>query len=431
MIDHIPPQTIEAEQSVLGSILQNQESLDAVIPILEPEDFYVPKHQRIYQAIRDLYSTGQVVDLITVPNKLAAGLEGTGGRRYLFDLTEAVVNFLNVETHAKTIKDKAILRRVIGLGAEIGERSYHPDANADSVLTLAEEKLFRLADRRSKNPIVHISTFSSAVLDGLNTHEWGIRSGIVDLDKLTYGFHDGELTIIAGRPSTGKTAFALNIAEHATIMEHRSVLIDSIEMSKESLYKRLLFCRSRVRGERSRGGAKITDVEWDRLRITAPEIAESPIYIDDSADMNILEIRSRARRHKMKMDTGMIILDYLQLVQGPKGESRNQEVTFISQQLKAMAKELKIPVVALSQLSRRVEQRGKDARPNLADLRESGSIEQDADLVLFIHREKEKNGEMGSETEIIIGKQRNGPMGIVKATYLKDITRFENWVGEQ
>ena len=433
MNEKIPPQAVEAEQSVLGSILQNAEALHVGIEMLKDEYFYLPKHRKIFAAIRKLYEGSSAIDLITVPDELAGRgeLEDVGGRRYLLDLTDSVVNFANIEDHARLVVEAAVKNQLINDCGDIINRTFDPGNPADDLLDYAERKIFAIKEDSLKGDFVALRNILPQTFEQIEEyakregHVTGLSTGFNDLDQLTAGFQKSELIIIAGRPSMGKTAFALNIAEHVAVNNGIPVIVFSLEMAKEQLAQRLLCSRARISSHQMRTG-RIADHQWTNLSIAVGPLSEAPIYLDDSASLTVMEIRAKARRMKLKYDIGLILVDYMQLVRGQKNpESRQQEITYISQSLKALARELKVPVVALSQLSRQVEMRGREAKPQLSDLRESGAIEQDADLVLFIHRMRDDDGSLGPTAEIIIGKQRNGPTGIINLAFVKDYARFE------
>ena len=431
--ERIPPQAIEAEQSVLGSILQNTEALHVGMEMLKDDYFYLPKHRKIFAAIRKVYEDSNAIDLLTIPDELIkrGQLDEVGGRRYLMDLTDTVVNFANIEDHARIVIEAAVKNHLINDCSHIINRCYDPGNNADDLLDYAERKIFAIKDESLKGDFVALRNILPQTFEEIEEyakregHVTGLPTGYPELDSLTAGFQKSDLIIIAGRPSMGKTAFALNIAENAAVNRGIPIIIFSLEMAKEQLAQRLLCSRARISSHQMRTG-RIADHQWTNLSIAVGPLSEAPIFLDDSPSLTVMEIRAKARRMKLKHDVGLILIDYMQLVRGQKSpESRQQEITYISQSLKALARELKVPVVALSQLSRQVEMRGKDSRPQLSDLRESGAIEQDADLVIFIHRQRDDDGSLGSVAEIIIGKQRNGPTGVITLHFVKDYARFE------
>jgi replicative DNA helicase len=440
--ERIPPQSIEAEQSVLGSILQNSEALNVAIEMLKEEYFYLPRHRRIFAAVKKLYESSSAVDLITLSAEMSNQglLDEIGGRRYLMDLTDSVVTFSNIEDHCRLVIEAAIKNQLINNCSEIINRSYDTTVEADNLLDYAESRIFNIKEGSLKGEIFHLKPILETALRQIEEYSnrsgylTGVPSGYPNLDEMTSGFQPSELIIIAARPSMGKTAFALNIADYVAIEKGTPVCIFSLEMAKEALAQRLLCSRARISAHHMKTG-RLADHQWTNLSIAAGPLSEAPIYLDDSASLSVLEIRAKARRMKHRYNIGLIIVDYLQLVKGQKNvESRQQEISYISQSLKSLARELKIPVIALSQLSRQIEMRGPDARPKLSDLRESGAIEQDADMVVFIHRPPSKNEDdkeftpdnlPGSVAEIIIGKQRNGPTGIISLAFVKDFARFD------
>lgn len=438
----IPPQAIEAEQSVLGAILQSSEALHVAIEMLNEEYFYLPKHRKIFGAIGKLYESSSAVDLITVSMELSNQglLEEIGGRRYLMDLTDSVVTFSNIEDHARLVIEAAVKNQLINNCSEIINRSYDTTIEADNLLDYAESRIFTIKEQSLKGEIYHLKPILETALHQIEEYSnragyiTGVPSGYPNLDEMTSGFQPSELIIIAGRPSMGKTAFALNIADYVAIEKNTPVCIFSLEMSKEQIAQRLLCSRARISAHHMKTG-RLADHQWTNLSIAAGPLSEAPIYLDDSPTLSVLEIRAKARRMKHRHSIGLLVVDYLQLVRGQKNaESRQQEISYISQSLKSLARELKIPVIALSQLSRQIEMRGPAARPKLSDLRESGALEQDADMVIFIHRPPAQNKEdeeaipdnlPGSVAEIIIGKQRNGPTGVVSLAFVRDFARFE------
>jgi replicative DNA helicase len=432
--ERIPPQAIDVEQSVLGAILQNIDSLHLGIELLKEENFYLPKHRMIFAAISKLYNQSNAVDLITVTDALisAGKLDEIGGKHYLINLTDSVVTFTNIEDHIRIVLEAAVKNQLINDCGDIVNRCYDPSSNADDMLDFAEQKIFSIKEESLKGDFIALRNILPQTFEQIEEyakregHVTGIPTGFPELDEYTAGFQKSDLIIIAARPSLGKTALALNIAENVAVNHNIPVIIFSLEMAKEQLAQRLLCSRARISSHHMRTG-RIADHQWTNLSIAVGPLSEAPIYLDDSPSLNVMEIRAKARRMKLKYDVGLVIIDYLQLVRGQKRpESRQQEITYVSQSLKALARELKVPVLALSQLSRQVEQRGRDARPQLSDLRESGALEQDADLVLFIRRGREDDGSLSATAEIHIGKQRNGPAGVsVNLAFVKDYARFE------
>jgi replicative DNA helicase len=448
-LQKLPPQNIEAEQMVLGAILIENDSINKVVETLSPDDFYKDTHRRIFKAMLDMFETGDAIDLVTLSDALRGktGLEAVGGASYLATLVSLVPTAANIKYHARIVREKAVLRKLIHSATDIITQSYEDSrtvVNIDELLDRAEKSIFEIAQGKIKDSFVSMKNIvghSFAIVERLYEKKemvTGLATGFLDLDERTSGFQQSDLIIIAGRPSMGKTAFCLNIAAYAAIEKGQSVAIFSLEMSKEQLVLRMLGSESRVDAHKLRTG-HLSDRDWTPLSTAAGRLAEAPIFIDDTAAISVLETRAKARRLKADQGLDLIIVDYLQLMRGRGDEgSREQEISNISRSLKALAKELQVPVIALSQLNRAVETRpGKEKRPMLADLRESGAIEQDADVILFIYRDEVYNkcecpydgeclcGQRG-RAEVIIGKQRNGPIGKVDLTFVNRYTRFEN-----
>jgi replicative DNA helicase len=448
-LQKLPPQNIEAEQMVLGAILIENDSLNKVIEILSADDFYKDTHRRIFAVMLDMFETGDAIDLVTLSDALRGktGLEAVGGASYLATLVSLVPTAANIKHHARIVREKAVLRKLIHSATDIITQSYEDSrtvVNIDELLDRAEKSIFEIAQGKIKDSFVSMKNIvghSFAIVERLYEKKemvTGLATGFLDLDERTSGFQQSDLIIIAGRPSMGKTAFALNIAAYAAIEKGKSVAIFSLEMSKEQLVLRMLGSESRVDAHKLRTG-HLSERDWTPLSTAAGKLADAPIFIDDTAAISVLETRAKARRLKADQGLDLIIVDYLQLMRGRGDEgSREQEISNISRSLKALAKELQVPVIALSQLNRAVETRpGKEKRPMLADLRESGAIEQDADVILFIYRDEVYNkcecpydgeclcGQRG-KAEVIIGKQRNGPIGKVDLTFVNRYTRFEN-----
>jgi replicative DNA helicase len=449
-LQRLPPQNIEAEQMVLGAILIENDAMNKVVDVLEPDDFYKDTHRRIFRAMLDMFETGEAIDLVTLTDALRGktGLESVGGASYLALLVSLVPTAANIKNHARIVREKAVLRKLIHSATDIITQSYDDSrtvVNIDELLDRAEKSIFEIAQKKIKESFVSLKNIvghSFAIVEKLYERKemvTGLATGFTDLDERTSGLHPSDLIIIAGRPSMGKTAFCLNIAAHAAIENGKTVAIFSLEMAKEQLVLRLLGSESRVDAHKLRTG-HLSQRDWPPLSSAAGRLADASIFIDDTAAMSVLEMRAKARR--LKADKGaldLIIVDYLQLMRGRGDEgSREQEISNISRSLKALAKELQVPVIALSQLNRAVESRpGKEKRPLLADLRESGAIEQDADVILFIYRDEVYNkctcpydgecvcGQRG-KAEVVIGKQRNGPIGTVDLTFINKYTRFEN-----
>ena len=433
----LPPQHIEAEQSILGGILIENEAINRVTEILDADDFYRDTHRKIFNALINLSERDEPADLITLTNELRKSdqLDSIGGASYLASLIDSVPTAANIQYYARIVKEKAILRKLIQTSTEIITQSYEDRGDVEGFLDEAERAIFDISEKRvrpSFYPIREIVKESFATIEKLFKKKeavTGVPSGFKELDRMTAGFQPSDLIIIAGRPSMGKTAFCLDVAKYAAIDNKIPVAIFSLEMSKEQLVIRMLCSQAHVEGTRLRTGY-LNESDWPKLTIAAGSLSESPIYIDDSAALSVLELRAKARRLKSDHGLGMVIVDYLQLMKGrSRVESRQQEISEISRSLKALSKELNIPVIAVSQLSRKTEERTGN-RPQLSDLRESGAIEQDADLILFIYRDEvynrsEDNPNRG-KAEVIIGKQRNGPIGKIDLAFLDKFTTFKD-----
>ena len=433
----LPPQHVEAEQSVLGGILIENYAINKVMEILKPDDFYRDSHRKIYEALIGLSERDEPADSITLTNELknSGSLDSVGGASYVASLIDLVPTAANIEYYAKIVKEKAILRKLIQASTEIITQSYEDRGDVEGFLDEAERAIFDISENRvrpSFYPIRDIVKDSFKILERLYEKKelvTGIPSGFKDLDRMTAGFQPSDLIIVAGRPSMGKTAFCLNLAQFAAIDKKTPIAIFSLEMSKEQLVIRMLCSEAHVEGTKLRSGF-LSESDWPRLTIAAGNLSDAPIYIDDSAALTVLELRAKARRLKTERGgLGMVIVDYLQLMKGrSRVESRQQEISEISRSLKALAKELNIPVIAVSQLSRKTEERTGN-RPQLSDLRESGAIEQDADLILFIYRDevynKDPDNPNRGKAEIIIGKQRNGPIGKIDLAFLDKFTCFK------
>jgi len=439
-LDRLPPQSLDSEQAVLGALLVSGDGITRVIDLIEPEYFYRKAHQVIYAAMLDLFDNNEPIDIVTVSQYLKdeGKLEGVGGRQYITDLSLAIATTANLEYYARIVQEKALLRHLIKAGTEIVSQCYE-EPDADAAIDRAEHLIFSLAQKRSMQQLVHIKHIVETSFQKIEERYEnrdslsGVPSGFYDLDALTSGFQPSDLIIVAARPSMGKTALCLNIAQHVSVEHKIPVAIFSLEMSKEQLVSRMLCSEASIDANRLRTGHLHTN-DWTHLAMAMGRLGEAPIFIDDSALLNVLEIRAKARRLKAEMKgLGLIIVDYIQLLQGRKQtDNRVQEVSEISRSLKTLAREISVPVIALSQLSRAVEAR-QNKRPMLSDLRESGSIEQDSDLVMFIYRDEYYNpeSERRGEAEIIIAKQRNGPTGTVDLLYQASITRFLNKVHNQ
>jgi len=429
------PQNIEAEQSVLGGILIDNEALPRVLEIIEPNDFYRDNHKKIFLAFLELFENNTPLDIITVTELLQkkGELTNIGGATYLASLVDSVPTTANITHYAKIIKEKSILRSLIAKATDIVNLGFEASEDVAEILDKAEEAIFSITQQRIQTSYYSIKeiikqTFETIEeLSSKKDSVTGIPTGFIDFDRLTAGLQPSDLIIIAGRPVMGKTSFTLNIAQHAATRAGVPVGFFSLEMSKEQLALRMLCAEARINSQKIRSGF-LSERDWLRLTDAAATLSEAPIFIDDTPALSVLEIRAKARRLKSEHNIGLIIVDYLQLMKG-KGrvDTREREISEISRSLKALAKELNIPVVAVSQLNRRVEER-ENKRPRLADLRESGAIEQDADLIVFIYRDEVYNEDTPDKgiAEIIIGKQRSGPTGVVKLAFLDKYTRFEN-----
>ena len=438
----IPPHAMDIEEQIIGAMLLEKEAISKAIEVLDEDAFYAERNRKIFQAVVALFERGEPADSITVAEELRrrSQLESAGGESYLVELTMKVTSAANVEYHARIVLEKAILRKLIYEGSKIASRGFSPTEDAFDLLDDAEQSIFKISEWRLKKSFVSMDRALHSTLEMLESihgkHEGvtGVPTGFRDLDTLTGGWQNSDLIIVAGRPSSGKTAFALSLASNAALHKNKptTVGIFSLEMSTQQLIMRLLCAEARVDAHAVRTG-RLPDEEWTRLSLAAGRLAKASLFIDDSASLGILELRAKARRLRAEHNVGLIIVDYLQLMQGPKGsENREKEISAISRSLKALAKELNVPVIALSQLSRAVEGR-TDKRPILSDLRESGAIEQDADVVAFVHRpemytdpKSEKGQDVQGRAEIIVGKQRNGPIDDVNLAFVHRYARFEN-----
>lgn len=438
----VPPQAIDIEAQILGAMLLEREAIARAIEVIDEDAFHADYHRKIFQAILSMFDRSEPVDLITLAEELRrrGQLELIGGETYLAELTMRVTSAANIEYHAKIVLEKSLMRNLITAASAIAARGYSPTEDAFDLLDEAEQTIFHISEKRLKKTFiamhkaVHDTLEILEAIHGKHSGVTGVPTGFRDLDTLTGGWQNSDLIIVAGRPSSGKTAFALSLARNAAMHSDKptGIGIFSLEMSTQQLVMRLLCAEAKVDAHAVRTGRLPTD-DWKRMSLAAGRLAKANIFIDDTASLGILELRAKARRLKAERDIGLVIVDYLQLMQGPKdAESREKEISAISRSLKALAKELNIPVIALSQLSRAVESR-TDKRPILSDLRESGAIEQDADVVCFVHRpemymdaEQRMSSEMGGQAEIIVGKQRNGPIDDIKLAFVHRYARFEN-----
>ncbi|HVW04613.1 MAG TPA: replicative DNA helicase [Vicinamibacterales bacterium] len=438
-MDRTLPHNLEAEKCVLGAILINNHAFNQAAEVIDSGDFFRDAHRRIFEKMVSLTDRSQPVDLVTLKDELVktGELEDVGGPAYISSLTDGVPRSANVEHYARIVKEKSTLRRLIQSATEVLGRAYDAEEDADNLLDEAERSIFQIAEHRMRSGFVQVGTLVDSgyqLIEQLQAQRGlvtGVPSGFVDLDEMTSGFQKSDLVIVAARPAMGKTSFVLNMALNSATQANKSVGIFSLEMSKEQLFMRMLTSEARVDAHRFRGGF-LGEQDYGRLVEAFARLHDAKVFIDDTPGVGILEMRAKSRRLKLEHGLDMLIVDYLQLMQGRgRFESRQQELSSISRSLKILAKELEIPILALSQLSRATETRS-DHRPQLSDLRESGALEQDADIVLFIFREDmyqvegERNPESEGMAEIIIGKQRNGPTGSVRLAFLKQYTRFEN-----
>ncbi|MBA2872882.1 replicative DNA helicase [Anoxybacillus calidus] len=434
--DRIPPQNIEAEQAVLGAIFLDSAALTLASEVLVPEDFYRASHQKIFHAMLKVADKGEPVDLVTVTAELADAkmLEEVGGVSYLSELANSVPTAANVEYYARIVEEKSILRRLIRTATSIAQEGYTREDEVDDLLNEAEKKIMEVSQRKNTGAFQNIKDILVQTYDNIEMlHNrkgeiTGIPTGFIELDRMTAGFQRSDLIIVAARPSVGKTAFALNIAQNVATKTNENVAIFSLEMSAQQLVMRMLCAEGNINAQNLRTG-KLTPEDWGKLTMAMGSLSNAGIYIDDTPGIRISEIRAKCRRLKQESGLGMVLIDYLQLIQGSgrNRENRQQEVSEISRSLKALARELEVPVIALSQLSRSVEQR-QDKRPMMSDIRESGSIEQDADIVAFLYRDDyyDKDSENKNIIEIIIAKQRNGPVGTVQLAFIKEYNKFVN-----
>jgi replicative DNA helicase len=434
--ERIPPQSIEAEQAVLGAIFLDPSALTLASEILIPEDFYRASHQKIFHAMLRVADKGEPVDLVTVTAELAdtQQLEEVGGVSYLSELADAVPTAANVEYYARIVEEKSVLRRLIRTATSIAQDGYTREDEVDVLLDEAEQKIMEISQRKHSGAFKNIKDILVQTYDNIEMlhnrkgEVTGIPTGFTELDRMTSGFQRSDFIIVAARPSVGKTAFALNIAQNVATKTNENVAIFSLEMSAQQLVMRMLCAEGNINAQNLRTG-RLTPEDWGKLTMAMGSLSNAGIYIDDTPSIRVSDIRAKCRRLKQESGLGMVVIDYLQLIQGSgrNRENRQQEVSEISRSLKALARELEVPVIALSQLSRSVEQR-QDKRPMMSDIRESGSIEQDADIVAFLYRDDyyNKDSENKNIIEIIIAKQRNGPVGTVQLAFIKEYNKFVN-----
>ncbi|MBI5141658.1 MAG: replicative DNA helicase [Nitrospirae bacterium] len=436
-LHNIPPQNLDAEQSVLGGILLENEAIAKALEMISAADFYKEAHRRIFNRMLDLYERNEPIDLVTLTDELTKRkeLEGVGGASYLAEVVSMAPTAANIRHYCKIVREKSTLRSLITSATEIVQEAFQSPGGVDELIDTAERKIFDISEKRIRQSfvatkeIIHDTIEMVERLYDRKEMITGVPSGFRDLDEKTAGFQPGDLVIIAGRPSMGKTAVALNIAQNVAVRNKEPVGLFSLEMSKEQLVLRMLCSEAMVNSQKVRTGY-VSKTDWPLLTSAAGRIFDAPIYIDDSPINTALEMRAKSRRLKMEHGLSLIIVDYLQLMKGRAGiDSREQEISDISRSLKALARELKVPVIALSQLNRAVEQR-KPPKPMLSDLRESGAIEQDADVIIFVYREEVYNKDdpnLKGRAELIIGKQRNGPIGTVNLAYLEEFTTFKDY----
>ncbi|MDR4504582.1 MAG: replicative DNA helicase [Candidatus Scalindua sp.] len=431
--EKVQPYSMEAEISVLGSMLIDNETIGLVAQVLNGNSFYKTAHIHIYEAIINLYDKQRVVDLVILKDELykRSLLDKVGGAEYLMELEESVPITANVEFYAKIVREKAIKRELIAATTNIQQKAYHDSLESDELLDLAEKSIFDITQQKLSHPTTKLYEILNSTFDRLETlHEresrlTGLSTGFYDLDDITSGLQDSELLIVAARPSMGKTSFTLNLAENVGVNEKKPTVIFSMEMSAQQVAQNMLCSHAKIDAHLMRTG-KLDDNQWSKLPLSMGVLSEAAIFIDETPGLSILELRAKARRLKAQQDIQLIIIDYLQLMESGRGESRQQEISVISRGLKALARELKIPVIAVSQLNRSVETR-EGHKPRISDLRESGSIEQDADVIMLLHRDDYYDpGKNPGMVELNIAKQRNGPVGKINLTFLRQFLRFEN-----
>lgn len=435
MEQRIPPQNVEAEQAVLGAMLLSHDAVIVAMEKLQSQDFYRDVHRIIFEAMEHLHRENKEIDVITLPDELKRmkKLDDVGGLEYVLNLPNLVGSAANIEYYANIVAEKALARNLISTCTELTTEAYDGQKETEALLDDAERRILQLSDTKNRGDFASVGAVVEVTLDKITKlYEnkaglTGLPTGFRDLDRMTSGLQPSDLILVAARPSMGKTAFTLNIAQNVGVRQHKTVAFFSLEMSQEQLVQRLLCQIAHIDSQKLRTGQLNSDEEWTRLTDACDKLYESPIYIDDTPGISVAEMRSKARRLKSEHGLDLIIIDYLQLMQGRNAESRQQEISEISRSLKALARELKVPLIALSQLSRSVESR-QDKRPMLSDLRESGALEQDADIVSFLYREDyyDKETENQHITEVILAKHRNGPVGSVKLYFKNEFTLFLN-----
>lgn len=431
----IPPNNIEAEQSVLGALLIDKEAVPIVTEILKPEDFYREDHKEIYKAILDLFDAGNPIDIISVKEqlRLRGTLDEVGGIEYLSNLVDIVPTTVNVRYYAQIVEEKSLLRKLIRASNEIINLGFEASEEVSTIMDIAQKKIFDIIQGRTVQGYFSIKEILLETFNRLEklynskSHIIGVPTGFIDIDNKTSGLHPSDLILIAARPAMGKTSFALNIAQYAAIHERIPVAIFSLEMSRDQLVNRMLCSEAMIDSQKIRTG-KLDEEDWLKIASVLGPLSEAPIYIDDTPGLSVLEIGAKCRRLKLEKNIGLVVIDYLQLMQARhKAENRQQEISEISRSLKILAKEINVPIIAVSQLSRAPETRS-DHRPVLSDLRESGAIEQDADLVMFLYRDEYYHPETEKKNiaEVIIAKHRNGSTGVVELAWLGPYTKFGN-----
>ncbi|GAA1921631.1 replicative DNA helicase [Streptomyces sodiiphilus] len=438
--ERLPPQDLEAEQSVLGGMLLSKDAIADVVEVLQGHDFYKPAHETIYQAILDLYAKGEPADPITLSAELTkrGELSRAGGPGYLHSLVQLVPTAANAEYYARIVHDRAVLRRLVQAGTRIAQMGYAADGDVDDIVNTAQSEIYAVTEQRTSEDYLPLGDIMEGALDEIEAisnrsgEMTGVPTGFTDLDALTNGLHPGQMIVIAARPAMGKSTLALDFARACSIKHNLPSVIFSLEMGRNEIAMRLLSAEARVALHHMRSGS-MTDEDWNRVARQMTEVNEAPLYIDDSPNLSMMEIRAKCRRLKQRNDLRLVVIDYLQLMQtggSRRPESRQQEVSEMSRNLKLLAKELELPVIALSQLNRGPEQR-TDKKPMVSDLRESGSIEQDADMVILLHREDayEKESPRAGEADLIVAKHRNGPTATITVAFQGHYSRFVNMEG--
>ncbi len=435
MEQRIPPQNVEAEQAVLGAMMLDHNAVIAAMEKLTPNDFYREVHRIIFEAMEHLHHDNKEIDVITLPEELRRmkKMDDVGGIEYILSLPNLVATAANIEYHANIVAEKALARNLITTCTDLTAAAYDGEKEPEDLLDDAERRILQLSENKNRGDFSPVGAVVEETLDKITKlYEnkaglTGLPTGFRDLDRMTSGLQPSDLILVAARPSMGKTAFTLNIAQNVGVRQHKTVAFFSLEMSQEQLVQRILCQISHIDSQKLRTGQLNSDEEWTRLTDACDKLYQAPIYIDDTPGISVAEMRSKARRLKSEHGLDLIVVDYLQLMQGRNAESRQQEISEISRSLKALARELKVPLIALSQLSRSVESR-QDKRPMLSDLRESGALEQDADIVSFLYREDyyDKETENQHITEVILAKHRNGPVGSIKLYFKGEYTLFLN-----